>query len=927
MPAKLGGHMGPKPLRNETHLLGLPDLQGADKTKVELANQLYQCAISILMLCFRLQCMLSIENPARSWIWQLLALLVRQTGNQSFIQWYSELESVYFDACAHGSARDKRTKLLASAGLFNALAQDCPGDHTHLSWQPYKSDGVVVFPTAQEAEYPTLLCNRMADCILQKAQTQNVVPVLSQRLKDLLKLGLGQQTVRHPPLVPEFVDYKYLDTPTSDPAYKLIAAPLSQGHTTTEQLEGVKESNKRARTTFKYGVWHTPEQFLAEAEKVSHPMDDDSFLHPATLESIKKVAHTDPMVLAKERLATVFRLRKLANELAGSETALKGTLHADVKKCVANKNISLFEHLLRQLDFWDMDVVGLMKEGVPLVGLQKPPKGYTEMLVPASTTEDELQQASIWRRRALMGAEKHSSSDEEEALQTATAEEVQRGFLEGPYTENEISVLLDGESWSLNPRFALFQGSSGKVRIIDDAKKSGVNAAFSSTIKLQLQDVDYAAAMVLALMRELSNAGLPPGQWMGKTFDLSKAYKQVAILPSHQKHAIVGFAVAGTWRFYKSLSLPFGCTGSVYGFVRVSQAIWYIITRLLHAVTSHYFDDFPTVERTAGCKVLSLAVSAVLDMLGWTHAKEGDKALNFAEAFDLLGVNFNLATLPAGVLTVSNKQSRLEKLCQTLDGISMEGEISAAKASELQGLLNFAVGYYSGKSLKHLVSAFMPYAERTGSSKTQELKSLCAYAKLMLTSLAPRQHTVLGQRSPILIFTDGAWESGVATAGAIVVDGSERLACDILVPDALVAHWLEHAGDQVICQIELWALLALKWHFRQKFMERRIISWIDNESARICAIKANSPSRTMKALTRALADIETLWPHFQWIERVCSFSNPGDLPSRGKLEEAAERFAAKGIGTLDVSRDLEDVVIRLHDNPFDAALLNWGPKN
>ena len=66
MPAKLGGHMGPKPLRNEIHLLGLPDLQGADKTKVELANQLYQCAISILMLCFKLQCMLSIENPARS---------------------------------------------------------------------------------------------------------------------------------------------------------------------------------------------------------------------------------------------------------------------------------------------------------------------------------------------------------------------------------------------------------------------------------------------------------------------------------------------------------------------------------------------------------------------------------------------------------------------------------------------------------------------------------------------------------------------------------------------------------------------------------------------------------------------------------------------------------------------------------------------
>ena len=183
----------------------------------------------------------------------------------------------------------------------------------------------------------------------------------------------------------------------------------------------------------------------------------------------------------------------------------------------------------------------------------------------------------------------------------------------------------------------------------------------------------------------------------------------------------------------------------------------------------------------------------------------------------------------------------------------------------------------------------------------------------MLSSLAPRQHTVLGRRSPILIFTDGACESGVATAGAIIIDGSEKLACDILVPDAQVAHWLEHAGDQIIYQIELWALLALKWHFRHKFMERRIISWIDNESARIYAIKANNPSKTMRALIRVLAS-------------VYSFSNPGDLPSRGKLKEAAERFAIQNISTLDVSQDLENFVLHLHDNPFDTALLNWGHK-
>lgn len=90
---------------------------------------------------------------------------------------------------------------------------------------------------------------------------------------------------------------------------------------------------------------------------------------------------------------------------------------------------------------------------------------------------------------------------EEDAL-IATADEVSAGFLQGPYSEEEVSVLLDGDDWSLNPRFALFQGAASKVRAIDDAKQSNVNMAYSSTVKLQLQDVDYVAAMVLRVMAE-----------------------------------------------------------------------------------------------------------------------------------------------------------------------------------------------------------------------------------------------------------------------------------------------------------------------------------------------------------------------------------------------------------------------------------------
>ena len=39
-------------------------------------------------------------------------------------------------------------------------------------------------------------------------------------------------------------------------------------------------------------------------------MDDESYLHEATKEVIKKVVHTDPLVLAKVRLANCVQLAK-----------------------------------------------------------------------------------------------------------------------------------------------------------------------------------------------------------------------------------------------------------------------------------------------------------------------------------------------------------------------------------------------------------------------------------------------------------------------------------------------------------------------------------------------------------------------------------------------------------------------------------------
>ena len=342
---------------------------------------------------------------------------------------------------------------------------------------------------------------------------------------------------------------------------------------------------------------------------------------------------------------------------------------------------------------------------------------------------------------------------------------------------------------------------------------------------------------------------------------------------------------------------------------------------------SHYFDDYPVVETTAGCKVLSSAISAVFDILGWTYAKEGDKAFPFAVEFDVLGVTFNLGGISGRALVISNKHSRIEKLLKMIDDISKRGFINYAQACELQGLLNFAVGYFSGRSLKHLVSAFVPLTGERLASSRSTLTSLCAYAKAMISTLSSRKHDVNGAVNPVVIFTNGAWEQEQASAGAVIIDGKFRKAYVVSVPGSLVSHWLEEAGDQIISQIELWAFVVVKWCFRKLLCHRRVIAWIDNEAARACAIKANSPSPKMKSLARILSDIDVSFPTMSWFERVCSFSNPADLPSRGRIAEAVTLYDLTDGGMLSCDDDFVGRLLQLTHDPYQVAPTTSGANN
>ena len=913
LPQALAHMRAPKPLRSETCLMGLGNLSSFDKQKVEKANDLYRFAVWIFQFCFQFSVLVSIENPVRSWLWQILAMLVKQCRDGAFSKWYANLQSVVFAACQHGGTRDKRTKLLATPEIFSQLEAECDGSHTRASWKPVLIDNQLQFPTAQEAEYATLLCDRMTQCVVEHLQKQGLKWTVDASLQTLLKRQIGVQTVKTPQLIAEYSHFVHLDKQCNQDDHKLIAAPILHGGKSTEQ------QSKKQRTSFKYGILRSPDQFLNEALSLKHPIDGASVLHDNTKKAISFVADNDPVQVAKKRMSFIMMVKRLRRELEEDEKELKKTLPPTVAKRHGSKNILLFKKLLESTCFDDMGVVDLLLHGVPLVGCQEPPKGFKQQLVPATATQEELEKTAIWRRKALMASMKAMPKEDQDELMKSATEEVEAGFLVGPFSEADMTEHCATSSWVLNPRFVLYQGESRKVRVIDDAKTSALNTAYTSTVKLELQDVDYIAAMVFHLMSAISHGGHVNRQlWVGKTFDLSKAYKQLAVQEEHQHLAVVGFQFRGRWLFYKSVALPFGATGSVYSFVRMSRALWHIVTCGLHAIVSHYFDDFPTVECLSGAKVLSLAVEAVLDELGWQYAKEGVKALAFDAAFDALGVTFRLDKLQLGELAVQNKLGRIDKICNMLDAIASRGRISGAEASEVQGLLNFASSYFVTRSLRHLVSAFHPMADSGRSAA--ELKQLCLYTISVLRALGPRTHKLTDEKRVVTIFTDAAWENGKASAGLVICDEVHNLRhCrEIVVPQCLVEHWQGEGSEQIISQVELFALIAARYHYKDLLLNRRCICWIDNEAARFAAIKSASPSSTMRSMTRQLCEIEIHFPSFIWFERVPSFSNPADMPSRLKVREACQLMHLDEVEPLLISDSFAQSIINLKDEPYSS---------
>lgn len=270
--------------------------------------------------------------------------------------------------------------------------------------------------------------------------------------------------------------------------------------------------------------------------------------------------------------------------------------------------------------------------GVPMVGEVEEsgrfPKQFRPAMIPTTLLEERSHDVNC----AILSSTKSSGDvDCDKFVYAEIMKEASKGWLEGPFRFSELE-----KGFSISRRFGLWQKT--KYRCIDDFSGSLVNATCSVNENPFIHTIDISCALLDRWIRSCQNFG-QRSPLVGRNFDLKAAYRQLYIMPNHRKHSYISVFNPSTngVDIFRGVALPFGSSQSVYNFLRLAHAVWFLgATRLLLPWT-FYYDDFLCFSKESLAQHTEEYVHMFFRLLGWKIAEECAKAESFNTKFNCLG--------------------------------------------------------------------------------------------------------------------------------------------------------------------------------------------------------------------------------------------------------------------------------------------------
>ena len=303
-------------------------------------------------------------------------------------------------------------------------------------------------------------------------------------------------------------------------------------------------------------------------------------------------------------------------------------------------------------------------------------------------------------------------------------------------------------------------------------------------------------------------------------------------------------------------SLPFGPTGSVSAFLRVSLAIWFIGVRALGLCWTAFFDDYTLLSRKCLAKNSGGAAELLFDLLGIDFAREGKKCTDFSTVVSTLGVELNLCG-SSGEVLLGHTERRKTELCEAVSDIIQRGKIDTKFAESLRGGMQWFEGYVFGRTAQRCVQTVGELSLRSSRSSTLTQFELKCFKDLQeRVSQSPPIEITPQVLDTWIVFTDGACEGldeKTGSIGGVLVDpfGNLTKYFSSKVPPAVMSKLCE-ASANPIYELELLPVLVAYLCWRKHLGSCQTVFYLDNDAARAGLTKALGATQHAEAIVHRI---------------------------------------------------------------------------
>ena len=412
-------------------------------------------------------------------------------------------------------------------------------------------------------------------------------------------------------------------------------------------------------------------------------------------------------------------------------------------------------------------------------------------------------------------------------------------------------------------------GCSKEIRVIDDFSIAGVNHTAGLQERLKIFGIDDIAALIAFSMDTFEGEVHP--DLVGKTMDLKSAYKQFGICAEDRQRIRVATRNPTTSEVVLMLvnALPFGATGSVSGFLRVSMFLWFLGVVGLRLAWTSFYDDYTMISREDCASNAAWSAECLFELLGILYAKEGKKATTFDRIFGSLGVVFDLSEVSGGTISLVHTEGRRNELVAIIEEMLSDRTFTAKSVERLRGRLLWYENFVCGRQANVLVASLSKFIN--GVKHTQNMSDeLVVTLKLLLERIRVGKPIVVSKRlfSTWVCFTDGACENKVSIGGVLIGPNGSAFGCFGGELPIAVQEFFYRESRHPIYEVELLPVLVAVTIWKEVLQSCQIVFYIDNEAAKAGLIRGAGATPLANAIigdfciAEAELQVKTCQPHY-----------------------------------------------------------------